>query len=145
MKTKFQVLICACLLGLTANLSANLSTQVQTPPLKTSTTTTQTKATPQERAQKLTDHMAKELVLTSDQQTKVQAINLKYAEQRAAYYTKNKTGDVDKKQAKVDPKKSFEAQDAEFKAVLTAEQYKKYLANKESAMKKIESKMEDVK
>ena len=70
-------------------------------------------------AQKETQVMKKELSLTSDQTSKIQSINLKYAKS-----VEGLSND--------DIKKLDNAKDAEYKKVLTSEQYNKYQNEKMS-------------
>lgn len=81
------------------------------------------KATPAERAQKLTDMMTKQLSLTAAQVPQVQAINLKYADQLNEVREQPKG----EKGAKHEAVKDLVAKkDAEIKAVLTADQFTAY-------------------
>lgn len=82
----------------------------------------QGKATPEERAKRQTDKMKESLSLTSAQEPKVSAINLKYAK---------KMEDVRKVSDTAAQRKSAQAlnkqKEGELKTVLTAEQFKLYL------------------
>ena len=79
-------------------------------------------ATPEERAKRQTDMMKDNLSLTAAQEPKVSAINLKYAK---------KMDDVRKIADTAAQRKSAEniqkQKEGEFKAVLTATQFKEYL------------------
>jgi len=79
--------------------------------------------TPEDVAAKQTEMMTKQLDLTADQQAKIQAINLKYAQQMAAQ--RSQAGD-DRQQMRENMKAQMEARDAEFKQVLTPEQFEKW-------------------
>jgi serine protease inhibitor ecotin len=70
------------------------------------------KLTPQQRAEKLTQAMSRQLRLSPEQVEKVQAINLKYAEKNAQ--VKRDTTAL---------KANAEAKNAEMKEVLTPAQY----------------------
>ncbi len=127
MKTKIQLLLVALFMGVAVSVSAQSQVPNQTK-----------KITPEQIAQKETERMTKNLSLTSDQQTKIQAINLKYAKQRSEVMAAHpRTGtpltDQERAQLKADAQKSIAAQDAEFKTVLTSEQYQTLQKNKESA------------
>jgi periplasmic protein CpxP/Spy len=74
------------------------------------------KRTPEERAAKMTERMTKELVLTTDQQTKMKVLILKHEQEREARMKEEKVR-MDKK-------------DAEIKAILTPEQYFKFQQKK---------------
>lgn len=91
------------------------------------------KKTPQERAKMRTEHMAKELGLSPEQQAKVEAINLKYADQVEAVRSEREAERTAKREA---AKAMHDAHDAEMKAVLTAEQYTKWVAKKQEAKAK---------
>jgi Spy/CpxP family protein refolding chaperone len=83
--------------------------------------------TPEERAQMRTEHMTKELGLSAEQAAKVQAINLKYADQGEEL---RKEREGDHAEARKDGKAMRDAHDAEMKAVLTPEQYTKWQEKK---------------
>ena len=91
------------------------------------------KRTPQERAKARTEHMTKELALSPDQQAKVEAINLKYADQVEAVRSEREAERTAKREA---AKAMHDAHDAEMKAVLTADQYTKWVAKKQEAKAK---------
>jgi len=83
-------------------------------------------ATPEERANKLTDWMKKNLQLNDNQVSQVQALNLKYAQQNESL-----KGGTDTKEQKMKTMKANEtARDSELKGILTADQYKKWQAKK---------------
>ena len=84
--------------------------------------------TPQERAQLQTARMTKELSLTTDQAAKVEAINLKYADQIEAKRTEQK---ADREKMRTEGKALHDAHDADMKVVLTPEQYTIWQAKKE--------------
>jgi Spy/CpxP family protein refolding chaperone len=80
--------------------------------------------TPEMMAQRETDWMKTELALTSDQITKVDAINLKFAKEQATAFQGGPGGDpsaMQKQMADLNARKR-----AELEPVLTAEQLKKY-------------------
>lgn len=91
------------------------------------------KRTPQERAKARTEHMTKELALSPEQQAKVEAINLKYADQVEAMRSEREAERTAKREA---AKAMHDAHDAEMKAVLTADQYTKWVAKKQEAKAK---------
>lgn len=86
---------------------------------------------PAERAKHQTERMTKELGLNDEQVAKVQAINVKYAEQAESVRNERKANAASTKG------KGAEIQDArmaDLKAVLDTEQYEKLVA-KQEAMK----------
>jgi periplasmic protein CpxP/Spy len=91
------------------------------------------KRTPQERAKARTEHMTKELALSPEQQAKVETINLKYADQVEAMRSEREAERTAKREA---AKAMHDAHDAEMKAVLTADQYTKWVAKKQEAKAK---------
>jgi len=96
-------------------------------------------ATPEERANKLTDWMKKNLQLNDKQVSQVQAINLKYAHQNESL-----KGGTDTKQKKMKTMKSNEqARDTELKGVLTADQYKKWQAKKQETKEEMKEHMKE--
>lgn len=72
--------------------------------------------TPEERAQKQTEHMTKYLDLSDEQSKKISEINLRYA----------KENETKKEAVKAEREKTKTAKDAELKKVLTPEQYAKF-------------------
>lgn len=91
------------------------------------------KKTPQERAKARTEHMTKALALSPEQQAKVEAINLKYADQVEAVRSEREAERTAKREA---AKAMHDAHDAEMKAVLTADQYTMWVAKKQEAKAK---------
>lgn len=82
--------------------------------------------TPEERATAMTGRMNEVLTLTAEQTPKIQAINLKRIQEQAAIREKA-AGD---REAMMTQMRALnEKYSAEFKTVLTAEQYTKYEAN----------------
>ncbi len=79
-------------------------------------------------AKRQTEQMVSNLSLNDDQKSKVEAINLKYAQQQqAAFQSSN-----DDRQARMDEmKKMQEAKDTELKGILTSDQYTKYQQNQQ--------------
>ncbi len=131
MKTKIQLLFVALLMGVTVSVSAQSQVPAQ-----------QKTITPEQIAQKETERMTQNLSLTSDQQAKVQAINLKYAQQRSKVMAAHpRTGtpltEQERAQLKADAQKSIASQQAELQSVLTADQYQKLVNNAEAARQKI--------
>ena len=101
------------------------------------TTASAQKMTAEEQANKMTDWMKTNLKLTDDQVAKVQAINLKYANKM--HEAKNSTQSKDEKKSSM--KAESAAKDSEMKGVLTADQYKSYMAKKEEMKKDMKEKM----
>ncbi len=100
------------------------------------------KMTAEERATKQTEMMTKQLTLTADQQTKIQAINLKYAQQMDANMQKAKENEVkDREAMKAQMKTQMDAKDAEMKQVLTSDQYKQWEEKKQEMKGKMDKKM----
>jgi hypothetical protein len=94
-----------------------------------------------DRAMKQTNWMKSNLKLTDDQATKVQDINLKYANKMDELHASTAT-----KQQKMASMKSDEtAKDAEMKAVLNDSQYQTYLQKKEEMKKQMKEKMKEKK
>ncbi|HEY6436360.1 MAG TPA: hypothetical protein VIY47_07200 [Ignavibacteriaceae bacterium] len=92
-----------------------------------------------DRATKLTEWMKTNLQLTTEQEAPVQEINLKYA---------NKMDDLRKssqgRRAKMQTLKSdSKAKDAELKKILSADQFKTYLAKKDEIKKKFKDEMKE--
>ena len=92
-----------------------------------------------DRAAKLTEWMKTNLQLTAEQVSPVQEINLKYA---------NKMDDLRKssqgrRQKMQTLKNDNKAKDAELKKILTADQFKTYLAKKEEIKKKFKEEMKE--
>lgn len=86
--------------------------------------------TPQERAHARAERMARELGLSPEQQAKVEAIDLKYAEQARALRAEDEAQrEAMRKEGK--GKAIREGREAELKAVLTPEQYTKWQAKRE--------------
>ncbi len=140
MKKKF-------LFSLVAMMMMVVSVSAQDVPGNTSKNGVINVPTPQEIAKKETQQMTKNLNLTADQQKQIEAINLKYADQRmvtrldvTAEGVQNLTADQ-KAQLKADAQKSIAAQEAEFKTVLTDKQYQTYLNNKAAAKAKMAAKL----
>jgi phage portal protein BeeE len=96
-------------------------------------TTERTKLTAEERAQKLTEWMKKELTLTAAQEPTVHAINLKYADQMDDI----KASEGDRRSKFKDAKATGKAKDDELKAVLTPEQFTIYSQKKEEMKQKM--------
>ncbi|MEZ0484253.1 hypothetical protein [Fibrella aquatica] len=78
-------------------------------------------STPEQRADRQTAQMKKQLSLTAEQETSVKAINLKYAEMAQKMMTADRNRDA-MKQAR----DAMEGKDGELKAVLSKEQYQQY-------------------
>ena len=80
--------------------------------------------TPEERAKTQTERMVELLKLTADQKTKIQAIDLDLAKQQSA-----KMQNAQDRRAVM--QEFDKLRDEKYKPVLTADQFKKYLADKE--------------
>jgi periplasmic protein CpxP/Spy len=80
------------------------------------------KKSPQERAENMSNRLAKELALSADQKEKVKAVILK----REMAREKNMEAMKDER----------DKVDAEFKAIMNPEQFKKFQEKKEEMMKK---------
>lgn len=89
--------------------------------------TTQQKQTPEQKAEKSTAKLQKELSLTADQKQKVYALELDKFKQASDLKTQNT---ADKKSKKQQHKAIKEATDAKLAAVLTADQKTKLAAIK---------------
>lgn len=87
--------------------------------------------TPQERAKAQTERMTRELALSPDQAAKVEAIHLKYAEQ-AEVMRKEREAQRAAMEKEGKGKDMRAAREADMKAVLTSEQYEKWLAQREA-------------
>lgn len=92
-------------------------------PATTKPATTKQRATPEDRATRLTEQMKKELLLTQDQAAKVADINLKIAQKNEGIRTNPKFSPEQKKEAH---DSNEVARKAQLKEVLTPEQYKRY-------------------
>ena len=92
-----------------------------------------TTSSPGVRAAKITGWMRTNLELTDDQLTKVQTINLKYANKTEEI----KNSPTDRIQKSHMLKSNDNAKDAELKQVLTDSQYKTYLSKKKEIEKKV--------
>ncbi|MBO0947044.1 hypothetical protein [Fibrella forsythiae] len=79
-------------------------------------------STPEQRAERQTAQMKKQLTLTAEQETAVAAINLKYAQQAQKLMT---NGDRDRETLK-QARDVMQGKDGELKAVLSKEQYQQY-------------------
>ena len=91
--------------------------------------------TPEERAKATVERYEKLLTLTADQKTKIQAIEVDLGKQMNTL-RQNNQGNRDAMRTamqEIDKKR-----DEKYKAVLTADQFKKYLADKEQRQKEME-------
>lgn len=84
--------------------------------------------TPEERAQMRTERLAKQLDLSPEQVAQVQAINLKYIDKTDELRKERQAEHAETREAGKAMRGSHEA---EMKAVLTPEQYTKWMAAKE--------------
>ncbi|KAA5548592.1 hypothetical protein [Adhaeribacter rhizoryzae] len=86
--------------------------------------------TPQERAENLTKRMNEVLTLTADQSTKIQEINTRRFTEQQAMREKMQAGG-DREAMMTQMRALTQKYDTEYKAVLTADQYTKYEANRD--------------
>ena len=100
-----------------------INAQNATPARTASETKKGQKADPETRAKHITARMTKELVLTADQQVKVQKINL---EQAKALYANREKFANDKNQFESGKKNILNKWDADLSAVLVADQLTKW-------------------
>jgi hypothetical protein len=100
-----------------------------------------TSSTPEERAGKLTEWMKTNLQLSDSEVSKVQDINLKYANKTQGL----QTATLSRKEKMQVLKDNDKAKDAELKNVLTTDQYNAYQAKKEEIRKQMKEKMRDKK
>ena len=82
----------------------------------------------EERAKVQTERMEKLLALTADQKTKIQAIDLELSKEMTSRMQNNQGDREAMRTAMQDVEKK---RDEKYKAALTAEQFKKYLEDKE--------------
>jgi len=89
----------------------------------------------EERAKAQTERMEKLLTLTADQKTKVQAIDLELSKEMTTRMQNNQGDREGMREAMqaIDKKR-----DEKYKAVLTADQFKKYLGDKEQRQRERE-------
>jgi Spy/CpxP family protein refolding chaperone len=93
--------------------------------------------TPQQRAEVQTELMKAKLGLQPDQVAKIQAINLKYAQQMEPVIKGSMGPLIKARQAKsIDEQKA-----AELQTVLSPQQYQSYLASKEELRQKLEERL----
>ena len=91
------------------------------------------KKSPEERAKARTEHMTKELGLSPEQASKLEAINLKYADKGAEL---RKEREAERAEARREGKELRDAHEAEMKAVLTPDQFAKWMAKREEMKEK---------
>ncbi|HEY0976498.1 MAG TPA: hypothetical protein VGE21_03425, partial [Flavobacteriales bacterium] len=89
--------------------------------------------TPADRAKVQTERMAKELDLTPEQRTKVEAINLRFAEKASALREERKTSPGEHQG---EGKEMKAEREAELRNVLTPEQLDKWTAHEKAMMEK---------
>ena len=96
----------------------------------------------EDRVSRQTEMMTKQLELTADQQTKIKEINLKYAQQMETGRKQIQEKEAkDRQDMRAKMESQMVAKDADFKQVLTPEQYKKW-QDKQTEMKgKMKNKM----
>lgn len=86
--------------------------------------------TPQERAEALTKRMNEVLTLTADQSTKIQEINTRRFTEQQSMREKMMAGG-DREAMRTQMQAITQKYDAEYKGVLTTDQYTKYEANRD--------------
>ncbi len=101
--------------------------------------------TPEERAAKQTTWMVKDLGLTDEQKTKVEAINLEYAKKADAHHKEMKADAEKTKADKKTEREKFRAEqqagkDAELKKVLSPDQFAKFDSTRTERQKKHDAK-----
>ncbi len=94
------------------------------------------KKTPEERAQLMTDNLAKKLSLTEKQKSEVYKINLDRAKEMDKSFAKSKD---ERKQAFEQQKKQFEASEEKLNKVLTDDQKKTYAELKAQRMERMKA------
>ena len=92
--------------------------------------------TPEESAKAYTERMETLLKLNADQKTKIDAINLDLAKQMSVQRQNNQGNREAMTKAMQDIEKK---RDEKYKPVLTADQFKKYLEDKEQRQKEMEA------
>lgn len=93
--------------------------------------------TPEDRATIFTKWIDKTVTLTPDQQTKVQAVNLKYANMKQAV---RDSAQANRKAMRQEVMADNKEQDAELKSILTSDQYIAYTAARKQKMEDMRSK-----
>lgn len=91
--------------------------------------------TPEERATRQSEKMTKELGLTADQSSRIKQILLARDQEMQALRGQGKPAEGSREQMGTQMKASREKYDAQFKQVLTADQYTKYAQQSKSHMK----------
>lgn len=114
------ILILAIAFGVTLQAKAQASEQLKN-------------ATPEQRAQKITDWMKTNLQLSDEQATAVHAINIKYANQNESLKEEGSARREKYKKAK----DNMAAKDQELKGALTADQFNTYLSKKKELQEKM--------
>jgi hypothetical protein len=90
---------------------------------------------PQERAKAQTERMTADLGLNAEQAAKVNAINLKYAEQMMAEREAHKAErEAKMKEARARHESMRDAQRAEMRSILTEKQYSTWVAKQDAMM-----------
>jgi Spy/CpxP family protein refolding chaperone len=92
--------------------------------------------TPEESAKTQTERYEKLLNLTADQKTKIQAINLELAKEMS---TKMQNNQGNRENMRTIFQEIDKKRDEKFKPVLTADQFKKYVDDKEEQRKEMEA------
>jgi Spy/CpxP family protein refolding chaperone len=95
--------------------------------------------TPEERAKELTSLMQKELGLTPDQLSKMEALNLKYAKEMEPILKGSEGPFKAMRQAR----EINQAKEAELQQLLTPEQFEKYQAQRAEMREKLEQGIEE--
>lgn len=91
------------------------------------------KATPEQRAERVTNWMTKKLTLTADQKSKVYDVNLKYAKLNQ----ETRVNDSDNRRAMFQELKASEKEhESELKGILTPEQFQAFQSAKQELIEK---------
>ncbi len=96
---------------------------------------------PEERAKMQTEQMTKTLSLTTEQVAKVEVINLKYAKAQTGGWGGQGAGDMEARMAAM--KKTQDEKNAEFKPLLTEQQYADYLKMVEENLQRMKDRMKN--
>lgn len=96
---------------------------------------------PTEMAKMQTEQMAKDLSLTDKQKTDIEAINLKYAKKMQEMFQAGPNGDREAMRKNMEEIQT--SRNAEYKKVLTSEQYTKYEAAEKARREERQKRMQE--
>lgn len=96
---------------------------------------------PEQMAKMQTEHMATELGLNDKQKTEIEAINLKYAKKMQEIFKAGPSGDRETMRKNMEEINT--SRNAEYKKVLTAEQYKKFEASEKTRQEERQKRMQE--